>query len=76
MLPARELTEVAHVKAQIAVPVQAQDPLQLVDGDPAPRGDAAPAIEQAVIAIPLVAPAQAAHRASTHAQDLRHLNPT
>ena len=70
VLAAGELTEVPHVEPQVALPVEPQDPLQLLDRHPPPRGDLPAAIEQAVIALLLVATAQPAHGARTEAQDL------
>jgi hypothetical protein len=70
-----ELTEVPHVEAEMALAVQAQDPLQFVDGHPPQGGELPAAIEQPVIAVVLVAPPQPAHRTGAHAQDLGYRPP-
>ena len=67
--------EVPDVEARVAVPVEAQHALDLGDGRPAGRGGLPAPIEQAVIAVALVAPAQSANAAGTPAEDVRGLGP-
>jgi hypothetical protein len=73
MLGAGDLTEVAHVEAEVALAIDAQDPLQFVDGHPPQRGDLPAAIEQAVIAVAGVVSPQATDRARAHPEHLPHL---
>src|SRR5262249_2404883 len=75
MVAASELVEVADVKALVPVAIQGEQVLHLGDGRPLGRRRAAAAIKEAVIAVVLEAPAEAANATFTAPENRSDLGP-
>src|SRR4029434_1564781 len=69
------LVEVPRVEAGVLFAIEPQEALDFGEGRPPRRGPAAPAVEEAEVAITRKAPAPAAHTARRAADDLRRLDP-
>ena len=75
VIPLGELVEVADVEARVALPIQAQDALELRDGHPSGRRGLPAPIEQAFDPIALKLPPPAPHGPGAQPQDVGDLKP-